>query len=67
MRFATRFVYSTLLCLSIMAVPGFAQEAEEEAGKGYVMSYFLVGGGIGFGLVAVCRASKRRKEVRRPD
>ncbi len=51
-----------------MVAPCLAQaEAEEEAGKSYVMSYFIVGAGIGLGLVAICRSSTRRKEVRKPD
>ena len=69
MRAVARFLYTTLLCFSLLAAPCVAQESseEEEAGKSYVMSYFLVGGGIGLGLVAVCVASKRRKDVRKPD
>lgn len=51
------------------AVLCFAQAAaeEEELPKSYVASYFIVGLGIALGLVAVCRASGRRKEVRKPE
>lgn len=51
-----------------MVAPCFAQvKPEEEEPKSYVMAYFIVGAGIGLGLVAVCRSSTRRKEVRKPE
>lgn len=37
---------------------------EEEAGKSYVQSYFIVGLGITLGLVAICKSAGRRKKVR---
>lgn len=67
MRRVLNFAFSTVLLLS-MAAPGLAQvEEPEPEPKSYVMSYFIVGAGIGLGLVAVCRASSRRKEVRKPE
>ena len=58
---------SLLFCL-LAAVPGLAQApAEETSDKDYVMCYFLVGLAVTLGLVAICRPSKRSKEVRRPD
>lgn len=57
---------SCLICL-LSAAPVLAQTAEEEAPKSYVMPYFIVGLGIALGLVAVCRPSKRAKNVRRPE
>ena len=50
------------------SVPAWAQiTAEEPPPKSYVMPYFIVGLGIVLGLVAVCRTSKRDKNVRRPE
>ena len=58
---------SLLFCL-LAAVPGLAQFGPEEASeKNYVMCYFLVGLAVALGLVAICRPSRRSKEVRRPD
>lgn len=66
MRNAYTFLTSTFICL-FSSMPAFAQAAaEEEPEKSYVMSYFAVGLGIALGLVAVCRNSSRRKEVRKP-
>ena len=59
---------ATFFIMLCTAMPAAAQvESEEEAPKSYVMSYFAVGLGIGLGLVAVCRSSKRRKDVRKPE
>ena len=57
---------SLLFCL-LTAVPGLAQESEGAIEKDYVMCYFLIGLTVTLGLVAICRPSKRSKEVRRPD
>jgi len=59
---------SLLFCL-LAAVPGLAQVAPEEAAseKDYVMCYILIVLTVTLGLVAICRSSKRSKEVRRPD
>ena len=65
-----RLVYSVhaILLSLAFAFPCWAQEAaEEEEAKSYVMSYFIVGLGVTLGLVAVCRASKRRKDVRKVE
>lgn len=40
---------------------------EEEVAKSYVGSYFIVGLGITLGLLAICKGSGRRKEVKRPE
>lgn len=68
MRHAYTFLTSTFISL-VAAMPALAQAAaeESEAPKSYVMSYFAVGLGIALGLVAVCRGSSRRKEVRKPE
>ena len=61
-------ILSTIICLGPAAMT-FAQEAaaEEEVGKSYVASYFIVGLGLTLGLVAVCTSAGRRKEVRKPE
>lgn len=60
-------ILSTIIWLGPVAMT-FAQEAaEEEAGKSYVASYFIVGLGLTLGLVAVCTSAGRRKEVRKPE
>ena len=52
----------------VTVAPCLAQATGEEPEvKSYVTSYFLVGLGIALGLVAICRPSKRRKEVKRPE
>ena len=59
---------SLLFCL-LAAVPCLAQLAPGEVPpeKDYVMCYLLVGFSVALGLMAICRPSKRRKEVRSPD
>lgn len=60
-------VCSFLICVC-SACPALAQAADEkDVPKSYVMPYFIVGLGITLGLVAVCRPSKRAKNVRRPE
>lgn len=66
MRHYLTLLSAHLICL-FAALPAWAQEAEEEPEKGYVMSYFIVGLGIALGLVAVCRPAKRAKRVRKPE
>lgn len=58
----------SILFLLVAAAPCLAQAtATEGTAKSYVTSYFIVGLGVALGLVAVCRGSKRRAEVRKPD
>ena len=66
MRHYLTLIAANLICL-YSALPAWAQEAEEEPEKGYVMSYFIVGLGITLGLVAVCRPANRAKNVRKPE
>jgi|GEM_PF-4748951 len=66
MRHYLTLIAAHLICL-FSALPAWAQKPEEEPEKGYVMSYFIVGLGIALGLVAVCRPSKRSKNVRKPE
>jgi hypothetical protein len=64
MRHAFTLINSSLICL-LSSVPCLAQATgPEEPEKSYVLPYFVVGLGITLGLVAICRPSKRRKEVR---
>ena len=64
----TRSKALSILFLLFVAAPSLAQApATEGTEKSYVTSYFIVGLGVALGLVAVCRGSKRRAEVRKPD
>lgn len=63
-----RHVIQSLLFALVFAAPCLAQaEPEPEEPKSYVMPYFVVGGGIALGLVAICRPGKRSKTVRAPE
>lgn len=67
MRNAFTLLTSMLIC-QFSSLPAFAQASgNEETAKSYVLSYFVVGLGITLGLVAVCRPSGRRKDVKKPD
>ena len=67
MRNRVTLITSALICLWA-SMPALAQiKPEEKPEKSYVLSYFIVGLGIALGLVAVCRPSKRSKNVRRSE
>jgi hypothetical protein len=53
------------LCLSLPCAAQVTGDDEPQE-KNYVLSYFVVGLGIALGVVAICRPSKRRKEVGQP-
>ena len=66
-----RIAISGLICLALAngawgQSKGGAEE-EEEPGKSYVTSYFIVGLGITLGLVAILKSSGRRKKIRAPE